>query len=143
MTYAEKLKDPRWQKKRLEILERDDFTCQICNDNKTELHVHHLYYVNDREPWDYKNESLVSLCKNCHKYEDDNKKAKDKFIKMLQRKGLFSNDFDELTTSINKFDNEKFINLIILIKNMNPSDMNLFYNLFERIYLLENKLNLK
>ncbi len=26
--YASKLKDPRWQKKRLEILQRDDFACQ-------------------------------------------------------------------------------------------------------------------
>ena len=32
MGYSEKLKDPRWQKKRLEILERDNFRCQYCGD---------------------------------------------------------------------------------------------------------------
>lgn len=31
MTYAEKLKDPRWQKKRLRILERDAFACHMQN----------------------------------------------------------------------------------------------------------------
>lgn len=30
--YSQKLLDPRWQRKRLEILQRDDFTCQVCSD---------------------------------------------------------------------------------------------------------------
>ena len=44
MEYAEKLKDPRWQKKRLEILERDAWVCQKCFDTKSTLHVHHRIY---------------------------------------------------------------------------------------------------
>jgi len=40
-TYRRKLADPRWQKKRLEILERDGFECNSCGDSSTELHVHH------------------------------------------------------------------------------------------------------
>ena len=42
--YAEKFKDPRWQKKRLEILERDDFSCRVCYDASNTLHVHHCFY---------------------------------------------------------------------------------------------------
>ena len=64
MTYSQKLKDPRWQKKRLEILNRDEFTCQICKDTKTELHVHHVEYKG--EPWQQDNDKLVTLCKHCH-----------------------------------------------------------------------------
>lgn len=64
MTYSEKIKDPRWQKKRLEILGRDNFTCKLCNDDTTELHVHHLAYKG--EPWEQSNDRLVTLCKNCH-----------------------------------------------------------------------------
>lgn len=30
MSYAEQLKDPRWQKKRLEILNRDEWKCTWC-----------------------------------------------------------------------------------------------------------------
>lgn len=65
-SYAEKLKDPRWQKKRLEILERDNFTCLECADTKKELHVHHRYYLRNHDPWDYENDALVTLCMDCH-----------------------------------------------------------------------------
>ena len=30
------------------------------------LHVHHTYYIKDKLPWDYPNESLKTLCQNCH-----------------------------------------------------------------------------
>lgn len=66
MTYSEKLKDPRWQKKRLEILERDKFTCQLCGDDETTLHVHHKKYFKNKEPWDINNKYLITLCKYCH-----------------------------------------------------------------------------
>lgn len=65
MTYTEKLKDPRWQKKRLEILERDKFTCQLCGDKRSLLVVHHLIYNN--EPWDCPNNQLITICEDCHK----------------------------------------------------------------------------
>lgn len=65
--YAELLKDPRWQKKRLEILQRDDFKCRICHSKEKELHVHHRRYIPRRKPWDYDGESLVTLCIDHHK----------------------------------------------------------------------------
>jgi len=70
-SYAEKLKDPKWQKKRLEILQRDEFTCQSCFDTKNELHVHHKLYKAGRDPWDYADSELVTLCKGCHKKVSD------------------------------------------------------------------------
>lgn len=65
-TYSEKLKDPRWQRKRLEILHRDDFTCQSCQDSKSEVHVHHRRYVKNKSPWEYDNGDYITLCKTCH-----------------------------------------------------------------------------
>lgn len=73
LTYAEKLRDPRWQKKRLEILERDGWACQICGDKKTTLHVHHLYYEKNLDPWDYHIFTLMTLCEMCHISERANK----------------------------------------------------------------------
>jgi hypothetical protein len=67
--YLEKLKDPRWQKKRLEILERDAWTCQVCQNTENTLHVHHCWYENDIEPWDYPGECFVTLCEPCHEAE--------------------------------------------------------------------------
>lgn len=66
MTYAEKLKNPLWQRKRLEILQRDGFSCCYCGDAKTELHIHHEYYDFKLDPWEYDEPSLKSVCKYCH-----------------------------------------------------------------------------
>lgn len=65
-TYYEKLKDPRWQKKRLEILERDNFKCSQCRDGENTLNVHHGYYTTNYNPWDYPNETLHTVCEMCH-----------------------------------------------------------------------------
>jgi hypothetical protein len=71
LTYSEKLKDPRWQKKRLEILQRDNWTCQQCCDTESTLHVHHRRYLPGKEPWDIPNEYLVTLCESCHEFETE------------------------------------------------------------------------
>lgn len=53
LTYSDKLKSPKWQKKRLEIMKRDKFACKLCGDTETQLHVHHKEYINGNDPWDY------------------------------------------------------------------------------------------
>lgn len=78
-TYSEKLKSPKWQKKRLAILNRDKFTCLGCNDTETELHVHHVKYT--KEPFDAPNKDLQTLCKHCHELiEILNKNPKYKYL---------------------------------------------------------------
>lgn len=66
MTYSEKLQDPRWQKKRLGILERDKWMCRACGDKEKTLHVHHIFYVRDVDPWDVPDGLLITFCKDCH-----------------------------------------------------------------------------
>lgn len=65
-SYSEKLKDPRWQKKRLEVMKANDFCCEICGDGESTLHVHHKEYFKNREPWDYDNKQLSVICEECH-----------------------------------------------------------------------------
>lgn len=65
-TYKEQLLNPRWQKKRLEIMKRDKFSCKICKDQETTLHIHHKIYKNNLSPWEYENSELVTLCEHCH-----------------------------------------------------------------------------
>jgi len=67
MNYIEKFKNPKWQKKRLKILQRDKFTCQSCKEKNKTLNVHHIYYDNEKEPWEYNNDDLITLCNECHK----------------------------------------------------------------------------
>lgn len=67
-TYVDLLKDPRWQKKRLEVMERDKFMCTSCQSDETTLNVHHVVpYRKDTKPWEYENDELITLCEDCHK----------------------------------------------------------------------------
>lgn len=65
-SYSQKLKDPRWQKKRLRVMERAEFACQMCGDTESMLFVHHGYYDAKLEPWDYPDATLHCVCENCH-----------------------------------------------------------------------------
>ena len=65
-SYFNKLKDPRWQKRRLQVLQRDDFRCRLCADEHSTLHVHHLFYERGAEPWDAEDAALLTLCESCH-----------------------------------------------------------------------------
>jgi hypothetical protein len=65
-SYWELLRDPRWQKKRLEVMQRENFTCEECGDVSQTLNVHHSYYEKGKSPWEYPSESLHCLCETCH-----------------------------------------------------------------------------
>jgi len=79
MTYAEKLRDPRWQKMRLQIFGRDLFSCRHCGADNKELQVHHLRYYNI-EPWQYHHTDLLTLCIDCHADETKRRKINDQFL---------------------------------------------------------------
>ncbi len=65
--YSELLRDPRWQRKRLEVFQRDDWKCTQCGETEKELHVHHVRYIPYLKPWEYDNSLLKTLCHSCHK----------------------------------------------------------------------------
>lgn len=77
MSYSEKLKDPRWQKFRLKIFERDYWQCMRCDCDNKQLHAHHLRYENGKDPWEYNSEEIVTLCEDCHaKAHDDDENVR-------------------------------------------------------------------
>ncbi len=96
MVYAEKLKDPRWQKKRLEIMERDEFTCQCCKSKDKTLHVHHKTYEFGNDPWDYEDFNFITLCMLCHTEEEYQKLIFNASIKFLLINGVNYYDLVEL-----------------------------------------------
>lgn len=88
-SYSDKLRDPRWQKKRLEIMGRDQFTCQNCGAKDKTLNVHHCAYIKGLDPWEY-GFSLITLCELCHVERQD---AQDQLLVCtcrLNNKQLFS-----------------------------------------------------
>lgn len=87
MEYTEILTHGDWQKRRLQIMERDGFQCTKCTE-KFNLQIHHLYYRWGWLPWEYPDDALVTLCDLCHKKEE--------FIKWVIRHGLKAlQGFDE------------------------------------------------
>ncbi len=98
--YSEKFKDPRWQKKRLEIFERDGWRCVGCGNDKETLHVHHKWY-DQKEPWEYPDKCLVTLCEHCHQMEHS---TMPHYLRVLEQtilgKGLLAHDILEFASSI-------------------------------------------
>lgn len=100
MKYAEKLKDPRWQKLRLEIFERDEWICQSCHDDENTLVVHHLSYEYGKEPWEYPLDNFMTLCQDCH---DREYQERDRYEKQLLRairgRGFLVDDLSRFVTA--------------------------------------------
>lgn len=95
--YTEKLKDPRWQKMRLQVLERDGWCCQLCFNGEDTLHVHHFYYERGREPWDYPIEAFTTLCESCHEDEGQGRHlAEQSLLLTLKKKGFMSWDLERM-----------------------------------------------
>jgi hypothetical protein len=89
-TYSDKLKDPRWQKKRLEVLQRDGWTCQNCADKSSTLHVHHKTY-RQSDPWDSPMWDLITLCESCHDEEThERQEIENQLLRTLRKAGLLT-----------------------------------------------------
>lgn len=86
--------DPRWQKKRLEIMQRDEFTCQCCGSDDKTLHVHHRKYRKEAEgPWDYEDDHLVTYCDDCHAaMHSHSKRNANALFEALIRAGVETDD---------------------------------------------------
>lgn len=85
-TYFELLKDPRWQRKRLEIMKEADFACVHCGEMEKPLNVHHGYYEKGKMPWEYPNNTLHCLCEDCHRIVSESA------LKLKQLIGTLSGD---------------------------------------------------
>lgn len=70
LSYNELLQTKEWKAKRQSILKRDNNKCVFCG-RTNNLQVHHKYYSkypNGRmvTPWNYPDDALITLCKECH-----------------------------------------------------------------------------
>jgi len=64
--YERLLNDPHWERKRVKIFKRDGYKCTVC-ESKRKLECHHTFYYEDyRQPWLYPDDSLLTLCHDCH-----------------------------------------------------------------------------
>lgn len=66
LSYHQQLNHPQWQRKRLEVMKRDNFTCLRCRSTENKLTVHHSYYDYRFMLWDHPDHTLKTLCEVCH-----------------------------------------------------------------------------
>jgi Zn finger protein HypA/HybF involved in hydrogenase expression len=106
MNYSEKLKNPLWQRKRLEIMQRDNFQCKECGSIKDQLHVHHKYYENGKEPWENNDKVLQTLCHKCHLEKENVFQDNIIYLELIYRIHLHSfnniNNFNNFLIGISK-----------------------------------------
>lgn len=97
MTYAEKLKDPRWIAFRNHYfhsycvrLDRDyDIPCEACGEDAGHWHLHHTRYEDSKEPWEYPLESMRLLCAECHREVHEVEKMVRAWILTLKHAALY------------------------------------------------------
>lgn len=80
--YYDYLKTAAWQKKRIERLKADGYSCQMCG-AKHGLNVHHLTYLRlgcERM------EDLITLCGNCHEKVHASMKWEEQYKNMNQKR---------------------------------------------------------
>lgn len=149
ITYSEKLKDPRWQKRRLDILNLHEFACEKCGSKDKELHVHHRFYLKGREVWEYDNDVFQVLCIDCH--EKEHRKT---------NTNTATEKYNKLKTHLNKFEDnqiwlfmEGVANVIVTRDNMDDFNYILshigtigfsegFRSLLKEIYIEQNEIDL-
>ncbi|MDE2099157.1 MAG: hypothetical protein KGL39_18020 [Patescibacteria group bacterium] len=69
-SYSQKLQDDRWHQKATRVRKKYDWKCVFCKDHGNQ--VHHLIYIEGREPWEYRDEDLICLCDYCHSEHHEN-----------------------------------------------------------------------
>jgi hypothetical protein len=112
-SYSDKLKDPRWQKKRLEILQRDNWACVSCGSEDVTLHVHHKVYEKNQEPWDIDSSLLITLCEDCHESETSSMPEYSAlFIDTFKRSPFLADDLRELASGINQIKLQHLHNVV-------------------------------
>lgn len=100
--YLAALASPQWQKKRLEIMQRDNFTCQFCGCKDRTLHIHHKVYEKGKKPWEYYDKDLITLCDKCHEC-------------ITEEKNILYEEFINVRESIREFGfSDAILNAILL-----------------------------
>ena len=107
-------RDPRWQKKRLEVLERAEWHCENCGDSESELQVHHAYYTGSKKPWEYPINSLQALCVKCHKSAEELRQDAKKIgmfpMEVQESFALLIKAFELMENNGDRIINSQFVN---------------------------------
>ena len=107
MFISDQYRDPRWQRLRLRVFERDGWKCRMCNQDGKTLHAHHpVYRAFSEGPWDYEVDELVTVCEDCHEEEHETKNlGKSAMLLEFVKQGVWSEeDFLHYSVLVERID---------------------------------------
>lgn len=147
MTYKDQLKDARWKSKRSNIIERDQDRCVYCDSSK-KLQVHHKYYLPDLMAWEYPNEALITLCKDCHELEECRFTIAAKTIMMdLRIAGFDAMDIQSLVCSVKRISANniagasEIVDLLHNFSALPKNDRLALAHISEKLYYVPSTIN--
>jgi hypothetical protein len=107
-TYSDLLKNPRWQRTRLGILDRDNWQCAYCGREDKTLHVHHHFYgPKGSMPWDIPDFALITLCEDCHTKEEQIKELDEDLLREFFLIGMTRQDIHDLADALSYYANDQ------------------------------------
>jgi hypothetical protein len=96
-------------------MERDGFTCQFCGDSLNTLNVHHVLYLPNKDPWEYEDQYLITVCETCHT-DEERLKEDDLFLAgNFVLAGIKRRDLYSLASALRSYlseDKKRFQNLM-------------------------------
>lgn len=132
--YKKALMHPNWQKMRLQVMLRDNWSCLRCKCSDETLNVHHKDYIKGHLPWEYPLNNFETLCHICHKKEHRQEQAIEIFSeeqKVLWR--LVDRQEPEIITALN----EQIQNLNSELKTQ--QDFSIVEEVIKNIMFLQEK----
>lgn len=138
--YLDKLRNPLWQKKRLEIFNRDNWQCRECGRNNVTLNVHHLIYEGNN-PWDTQDKHLKTLCETCHEEESFHRpKFEKSLLNAIRAKGFVFHELSSITDGFNNLDLSHGNRMMSLFIKRLLSDTDLLKEIYSKYYDNSNEL---
>ena len=118
-TYAQKLRDPRWEEFRQRAFGYHGNACVTCGGEDKERgdhhHIHHKRYFKDREPWEYDMDDVTVLCRECH---EDIHRCETKWRNMIRAMpSWLVLEFDSMAEAFLEMDPEEYVQWASYCKN--------------------------
>lgn len=110
--YMKLYKHPKWQMKRLEVLNYYGTECSSCGDTEKTLHVHHRRYERGKKPWEYEIDNFNVLCETCHEfYHRDKRELQRQIARLSPCQYREVCGYIKALKAIDEFDEDETVNL--------------------------------
>jgi hypothetical protein len=92
-------------------MQRDNFKCRFCGSSTESLHIHHAMYLPDKQPWEYDDPFLITVCHACHVDEERMKSEDPVLIGLFSLSGLSRRQLNYLAVELRRHFSGRDVNM--------------------------------